>query len=165
VDDELVGAYPSPTGEHRFSAVDDELVGAYRNSSGAKVQLYVGHYRRQEQGKELAGDAGHALQSSASALTLDQGSGAPPIGEITQERAGKMRGVLFWYDINGRIVSDIYHAKGYMMWDALTRRRTNGAVIMIAWEGPDGVQSGANRELAIDFAQALMPILRDRLPS
>lgn len=168
LDDDLVGAYPSPTGERRFTAVDDELVRAYRSSSGARVQLYVGHYRRQQQGEELAGDAGHALQAAASGITLktvSTVSEALALSEVVQERAGTRRGVLFWYDINGRIVRDIYHAKGYTMWDALTRRRTNGAVVMIAWDGPAGVQSEAAREQAIRFAQALMPVLRRHLPS
>jgi hypothetical protein len=75
------------------------------------------------------------------------------------------RGLLFWYDMNGRIVSDIYRLKSYTIWDAVTRRRTNGAIVMIAWDGPAGAKSEASRERAIGFAQALVPVLRRHLPS
>ena len=66
IDDDLVdvGEYPSATGARRFAAVDDELVRAYKNSSGARVQLYIGYYRHQAQAKELAGDASSAAAAN-----------------------------------------------------------------------------------------------------
>ena len=54
--------------------------------------------------------------------------------------------MLFWYDVNGRIVADFYRLKSYTIWDAVTRRRTNGAVVMIAWDGPAGAESEAARQ-------------------
>lgn len=167
IDDDLVdvGGYPSPTGERRFTAVDDELVRVYRNSSGGRVQLYIGYYHRQEQGKELTGDASSALAAAASRLAITTESGTLELNEVVRERAGTLRGVLFWYDVNGRIVSDIYHLKGYTLWDGVTRRRTNGAVVMIAWNGPAGTEAAVAREHAIGFAEALIPVLRRHLPS
>jgi EpsI family protein len=167
IDDDLVdvGAYPSPTGEHRFTAADDELVRAYRSSSGSRVQLYIGYYHRQEQEKELTGDASTALAAVASTLILSTESGPLELKEVVKEKAGTRRGMLFWYDVNGRIVSDVYRLKSYTIWDAVTRRRTNGAVVMIAWDSPAGAQSEAVRQHAIRFAQALIPVLRQHLPS
>jgi EpsI family protein len=167
IDDDLVnvGGYPSQTGERRFIAVDDELVRVYRNSSGNRVQLYIGYYHRQEVAKELTGDAATALGAAASSLTLTAESQAFELNEIVRANAATRRGVLFWYDINGRIVSDIYRLKGYTIWDAVTRRRTNGAVVMVAWDGAAGAQSETAREDAIKFAQALLPVLRRHLPA
>jgi len=167
IDDDLVnvGGYPSLTGERRFAAVDDELVRVYRNSSGNRVRLYIGYYHRQEDGKELTGKAGTDLAVASSTLTLPAESRRLELNEIVQAKAGTRRGVLFWYDINGRIVSDFYRLKSYTIWDAVTRRRTNGAVVMIAWDGAPGAESEAARERAIEFAQALMPVLRRHLPS
>jgi EpsI family protein len=167
IDDDLVdvGQYPSATGQRRFSVVDDELVRAYRSSSGAQVQLYIGYYYRQHQGKELAGETSAALAAAASQFLLKTDSGTLELNEIVREKAGTRHGLIFWYDINGRIVSNMYQAKRYTIWDAVTRRRTNGAVVMIAWEGPAGVESEAAREQAIEFARALIPLLRQYLPS
>ena len=167
IDDDLVdvGGYPSATGERRFTAVDDELVRVYRNSSGDQVQLYIGYYRRQEDGRELTGDASKTLATAASNFTLTTESQPLEIDEIVREKAGTRRGVFFWYDINGRSVADVYRLKSYTVWDALTRRRTNGAIVMIAWDGPTGAKSEASREHAIAFTRALMPVLRRHLPS
>ena len=130
-----MGGYPTLTGERRFIATDDELVRVYRNSSGERVTLYIGYYHRQVDGKELTGEAGAALAAAASRVTLTSESGTLDVNEIVRAKAGARRGVLFWYDINGRIVSDLYRLKSYTIWDAMTRRRTNGAVVMIAWNG------------------------------
>jgi EpsI family protein len=167
IDDDLVdvGGYPSPTGERRFDGVDDELVRVYRNSAGDRVQLYIGYYHRQEQGKELTGDVGRALAAAASNLPLSIESGTLELNEVVRQKAGMRRGVLFWYDINGRIVPDSYRLKGYTIWDAVTRRRTNGAVVMIAWDGAAGAESEAAREQAMAFARELLPVLRQYLPS
>jgi EpsI family protein len=166
IDDELVnvGGYPTLTGERRFVAVDDELVRVYRDASGNRVRLYVGYYHRQEEGKELTGEAGTDLADAASPLTLTAGSLTLEVGEIVRAEAELSRGVLFWYNVNGRIISDFYRLKSYTIWDAVTRRRTNGAVVMVAWDSPAGAESEVARERAIEFAQTLIPVLRRRLP-
>jgi EpsI family protein len=166
IDDDLVdvGGYPSLTGERRFTAVDDEIVRVYRNASGQRVTLYIGYYRRQEAGKELAGEAGAALANAASTLALGTESARLELNEVVRENEGRRRGVLFWYDINGRIVSDFRHLKSYTIWDAVTRLRTNGAVVMIAWDDAAGAASDTARAQAIEFAQALVPVLRRHLP-
>jgi EpsI family protein len=164
LDGGFVGAHPA-SAARRFTSVDDELVRVYRSPNGTRVELYVGYYRRQEQGKELAGEAGHALHRIASASALRLESETIQLGEILQQTAGTERGLLFWYDVNGRILYDIYVAKGYTIWDALTRRRTNGAVVMIGWVSPSGRAFDAARREAIGFAEALVPVLRKQLPS
>jgi EpsI family protein len=165
IDDELLGAYPSPTGERRFVQVDDQLIRTYRHASGARVQLYVAYEHRQEQGKEIAGELAAILRNAARPATVDGESGPVAVREVVRDHSGTQRGILFWYDINGRIVPDIYRAKGYTLWDAVTRRRTNGAVVMIAWQGSPLVPASDARQRAIEFARVAMPLLRRHFPS
>jgi len=167
IDDDLVdvGSYPTVQGERRFESADDELVRVYRNASADRVDLYIGYYHRQEDGKELTGEASTALAAASSDVTLTTESGPVGIREIVRTKAAGRRGVLFWYEVNGRIVSDSYHLKGYTILDAITRRRTNGAVVMVAWSGAAGAKADAARERAMQFARALIPVLRQHLPS
>ena len=164
-DDEMLGAYPTETGERKFIAADDELVRTYRSGSGAQVRLYIGDYRRQGQGKELAGEAGYALAAVSSGLTVKVHSETIELNEVVRQAASTHRGVLYWYDVNGRVLPSVRRAKGYTILDALTRRRTNAAVVAIAWEETSGSQSGVARQKAVEFAQVLLPVLRQRLPS
>ena len=52
-----------------------------------------------------------------------------------------------------------------MMWDALTRRRTNGAVVMVEWGQPTGPDSEASRREVIAFVRQLVPLLPRDIPS
>jgi EpsI family protein len=165
IDDDLLGAYPSPTGERRFVQVDDQLIRTYRHVSGARVQLYVAYYHRQVQGKEIAGELAGILRNQARPATIEGETGPIAVRELVRDRAGTQRGMLFWYDVNGRIVPDIYRVKGYTLWDAVTRRRTNGAVVMIAWQGSPLIPASDARQRAIEFARAAMPLLRHHFPS
>jgi EpsI family protein len=164
IDDELVHAYPSPAGERRFAAADDELVRTYRNSAGERIQLYVGYHRSQREGKELLGEAARALNTAASTIEVDLGATTFELRQVTP-RPDARRGVLYWYDLNGRVVNDLFLMKGYMVWDAMTRRRSNGAVVMVAWEGRDDRDAETSRKGALDFAQAILPLLPNYIPS
>jgi len=166
IDDELVHAYPGPTGEHHFAAIDDELVRTYQDSAGQRVRLYIGYHRSQREGKELvSGDAGHILNVAATPVTVSLGAEAVELRQVQQKLANGARGLLYWYDINGRMLSNLYLAKHYMVWDALTRRRTNGAVVMVAWENDSSTEAEASRVKAAAFAQAILPLLPKFIPS
>ncbi len=165
IEDSFVGAYPSPAGERRFQRIDDEIVREYSNDAGERIRLYVGYYRRQDQGKEIASEAGHVLQSAARDLPVELPTGTIQLKEVVQRNANSERGLLYWYDVNGRVVSNVYAAKVYTVWDALTRARTNGAVVMIAWQADAGPMSQHARENAIAFARVLLVQLRPLLPS
>jgi hypothetical protein len=64
-----------------------------------------------------------------------------------------------------RVISNMYVAKGYTIWDAMTRARTNGAVVMIAWHSGARSTPHQARRNAIAFASGLLPHLRALLPS
>jgi EpsI family protein len=165
IDDELVHAYPSAEGERHFMALDDELVRAYRLASGERVRLYIGYHRSQREGKELAGEASHALNAVATPIQLHVGSRTVELGQVVQVRPKSSRGVLYWYDLNGRVSSSMYLAKQYMVWDSLTRGRSNGAIVMIEWETVDNRDAESSRMKAAAFAQSILPLLPTFIPS
>jgi EpsI family protein len=165
-DDLLPTAYPSRSGARRFTSVDidDELVRTYQNASGERVRLYVGYDRYQQDGKALDGEASGLLHAAARPLRLGNAdSTAIEINQVVWPQSGD--GMFFWYDFNGRIVTNRYAAKAYMLWDAVTRFRTNGAVIMVAWSRPRTADLDSSRRCAMGFVRALLPVLTRYLPT
>jgi EpsI family protein len=154
-DEKLLHLYPSPTGERHFAAVDQEVLRTYHNSTGARVDLYVGYYWNQSDGKELTGDVGHALHKLGSPVGVSVGNAGTVVREVVQRREEGPRGVLFWYIVNDRVTSNIYIAKLYTVWDAMTRWRTSGAVVMVAWDA-EKTDPDRARAAALDFAGALL---------
>jgi len=54
--------------------------------------------------------------------------------------------------------------KWYLFWDAMTRNRTDGALVRLtALVQPGGDLADADRQL-VDFAQAVYPYLSDYIP-
>ncbi len=165
-DEAFLGVHPTSDGERRFADVDEELVRSYRNAAGARLELYVGYRRSQEEGRELAGAVGRALDALAAPVVVAIGDQQVALNRVVQTRPSRRRGVLYWYDLNGRIVTNIYRVRAYALWDAITRRRTNGAILMVAWDAPaDAASADAAQAHAVAFAQALIPLLSRYLPS
>jgi EpsI family protein len=157
------GALPLAT-DIRLTSPDDEIVRHYRNASGDRVRLYVAYYRRQEAGKELSHYALEPLDAGAQRLALDHQTGGR--SEFIRNGGGNGQTLLFWYDINGRIVDNLYAAKAYTIWDALTRRRTNAAVVVVHLEPlTHRVDGSKAQDSAMGFVRAVLPALRRSFPS
>jgi EpsI family protein len=158
-DIELTGGYPTPSGERHFQQLDDELLRTYSTPAGRRIQLYIGYYGRQEDGKELATDVSLALEQRASRVFVPLASDTQTLSEVVQHQGDASRGIVFWYDVNGRIVDSIYLAKAYTAFDTFARHRSNGGVVMLGWDTRDG----GTREDALLFAQTILPLLRHHL--
>jgi EpsI family protein len=165
IDDAFLHAYPTPNGERRFVRADDELTRVYRSEKGDRVRLFIGYHRSQHEGKELASDLSGLLASVASPVSLPVGTSTVTVNEVSHESANKQRTVLYWYVLNGRIVTDMRRAKMYMVWDAIAHRRTNGAVVMLGWESTPGRDAESSRRKALELADAVSTLLSQYFPS
>jgi len=141
---------------YKIRGADHEFYRTYRTTSGKEIHLYIGYFELQEQGKELISYKTKDLHLNASKIEVDLDSRSSiqinkrvvPLRRtlsneerfitLSSSQVGERQGggtlLLFWYDINGRIVSNRYLAKVYTAWDALIHRKTNGAVIMLVSE-------------------------------
>ena len=71
--------------------------------------------------------------------------------------------VLYWYQSQGRIIASEYSAKFYLVWDALTRNRTDGALVRIITPVIQNDEAGA-LERAKSFARDMFPLLQQHIP-
>ncbi len=115
---------------------DHELRRRYRDASGAQVDVYVGYLASQTQGKELLNYRTAELHRGALPVELQvAGAGPRPVvNTVIRADHGRRYAGLFWYDLNGRVVTDRYWAKAYSMWDALVVGRNNGAIVWLTTE-------------------------------
>lgn len=72
--------------------------------------------------------------------------------------------VYYWFQQRGRIITNEYLVKWYLFWDALTRNRSDGAMIRLITPIPAGSEQGADAVLQ-DFARTLAPRLDRYLPN
>jgi len=171
---------------YRILGVNHELSRTYRMTSGETIYLYIGYFESQEQGKELIGYKTKDLHLNASKIEVDLNSHSsiqinkrvvPLRGTLKNDepfiipsspRVGERQGggtlLLFWYDLNGRIVSNRYLAKVYTAWDALIHGKTNGAVIMLVSEFQNAEDLPKILVSSKAFSRKIWPLLQQYLP-
>lgn len=72
--------------------------------------------------------------------------------------------VLYWYQSQGRVIASEYLAKACLVWDALRRNRTDGALVRIVFPVVRG-DEGAAMERAKAFVRVIFPLLQAHIPS
>ena len=72
--------------------------------------------------------------------------------------------VLYWYQSQGRVIASEYSAKVYLVWDALTKNRSDGALVRIVSPVIRGDESAA-LERATSFAREIFPTLQEHIPN
>jgi EpsI family protein len=72
--------------------------------------------------------------------------------------------VLYWYQDRGRIITSEYWAKIFMVVDAITRNRTDGAFVRITVPFTNQTEEDMLTQ-GTAFAELIFPLLQEYLPS
>ena len=91
------------------------------------------------------------------------GRGEPAtINRVLIGREGDRQLVLYWYQERGRIIANEYIAKLYLIADAATRNRTDGALVRIS--APVVGSEEVTLQQMLEFARTVYPELSESLP-
>jgi EpsI family protein len=71
---------------------------------------------------------------------------------------------LYWYEGRGRSVASEYWSKAYLVWDAASRHRTDGALVRVLSPVGRGESTAEAARRAETFAARLLPILPAYVP-
>jgi EpsI family protein len=157
---------PSFFTNSREVGVDQELSRIYETSSGDSVRIYVGYFEYQKQAKELISYKTTELHNHATKIKVGMNPrGYVEINKVIQGGGKKNTLTLFWYDFNGRVVTDEYTVKFYTVWDAFTRGRTNGAVIILTADFINKEDLPGTLMKVEGFVNSIYPFFRNYLPS
>jgi len=132
--DHVMRAYLPPDSTAADGA---DLAGRMRQSA-APVWLYVGYYGSQRRGasyhspKNCLPGAGWQFESSVPVTGVIPGAPATAVNRVVIEKGFERQLLLYWYQDRGRVVASEYAAKGYLIWDAMTRNRTDGALVRVS---------------------------------
>jgi EpsI family protein len=158
--------------------VDDYLNRMYVRHDTA-VGFYVGYYGSQRQGDTihsplncLPGAGWRPVKQERVRievpLTVDgTESRSIYVNRLTIEKGLERDVVLYWYQFHGRVVASEYSSRALMVFDALRRNRTDGALVRIIApvRTPDPSEELAGFNAAVAFARAVFPLLSRYLPA
>jgi EpsI family protein len=151
---------------------DDYVLADYRVGDGQPVNLYAAYYRSQRKGQSA-----HSPQSclpgggweisSINSMDLPANSGmvrSLHVNRALIQKDDQKQIVLYWFKQRDRILSDEYLVKLYLFWDALSRGRTDGALVRIAsLVGPGETEDIVDQRL-MRFVATIDPELARYVP-
>jgi len=160
--------------------VDDYITRVYQSTettggpSAARHQLgfYVGYYTSQRQGDTihspmncLPGARWQPVSLSTVPITTSTQGDSPVVNRVIIQKGEDRQLVLYWYQGRGRVIANEYVSKAYLVWDAGTRNRSDGALVRVI--SPilrSETGTGHAERRATEFAAQVYPLLNKFLP-
>ena len=155
--------------ESALSEREDQKRQMARVASYLPVWLYVGFYQSQRTGATyhspkncLPGAGWQFMESDFITLTMpDQTS--ITVNKVLIQKGLEKQVILYWYHDRGRVIASEYWAKGYLVWDAMTKNRSDGSLVRISVPVKDGTVQEAFDQ-GVEFLRDLWPTLLEYMP-
>lgn len=149
--------------------VSDYINRVYVNQQLELAQLYVGYYASQRTGdtihspKNCLPGAGWDPVRSGYITLSGAGAGHFVVNEYVIQQGLDRQLVFYWYQGRGRVIASEYSGKFWMVADAISRNRTDGALVRLVTPMNDG-EAQARMRLA-SFTRVLLPYLENIIPN
>jgi exosortase D (VPLPA-CTERM-specific) len=151
---------------------DDYMLADFRSGDGQPVNLYAAYYQSQRKGQSA-----HSPQSclpgggweinSINSMDLPASPGmvrSLHVNRALIQKDSQKQIVLYWFKQRDRILTNEYLVKVFLFWDALSRGRTDGALVRIAsLVGPGETEDIVDQRL-LRFVSTIEPELNRYVP-
>lgn len=151
--------------------VDDYVSRIYAIDGVQALSLYVGYYASQRRGDTIHSPmnclpgAGWTPVVAARTRVDVPGRGPIDVNRVLIQKGEERQVAVYWYQGRGRAVASEYWSKAFLVWDAATRNRTDGALVRVVspirpTDASDGVADARTRR----FVRDIYPFLGAYLP-
>jgi len=152
--------------------LDDYVLADYVDSAGDAINLYIPYYQSQRKGEAvhsprscLPGGGWQMRDFGQRTLTGVIVDGhALRVNRVVIELGNERELVYYWFEQRGRVIDNEFVVKWFLFWDALTRHRTDGAMIrLITPLAAASSEADADRRMT-EFVGQFAPRLRAYIP-
>lgn len=139
--------------------------------NGRSVDFYIAYYESQRKGESihspetcLPGSGWDFRQAGMAQVLMATPDRSLMVNRAIMEKSGSRQLGYFWFPARGRILTNAWEMKLYTFWDALTRRRTDGALVRLITPitGSESVEEAEKR--LQEFTKQIVPILDEYIP-
>jgi len=149
-------------------SVSDYTNRLYSTTGTAPVQLYVGFYGSQKTGDTihspkncLPGSGWNPIRAGETTIGVARGRQIVVNEYLIQHDQDKQL-VFYWYQGRGRVIASEYAAEFWMVTDAVSKNRTDGALVRVIT--PVANNEAAAQASLVSFTQGLFPQLDEIIP-
>lgn len=152
--------------------MSDYTIMAYQGPAGRSVNFYVAYYESQSKGESIHSPAtclpgsGWIFEKAGKRdiPVAWRGGATMSVNRAFMSRAGYRQLAYYWFPQRDRILTNAYQLKIFNFWDALTRHRTDGALVRLltpVYENEEVEEADQRLEA---FAGEVVPVLEEYLP-
>ncbi|MBW1644912.1 MAG: VPLPA-CTERM-specific exosortase XrtD [Deltaproteobacteria bacterium] len=150
--------------------LSDYTIVDYQNDRGRAVNFYVAYYESQRKGESIHSPAtclpssGWNFEQAGEIAVQIPGGRRLRVRRALMSKGDMRQVVYYWFPQRGRDLTNAYQLKFYAFWDALTKHRTDGALVrLITPVYADETVAAADRRLQ-EFLRQVVPVLDTYLP-
>jgi exosortase D (VPLPA-CTERM-specific) len=153
--------------------LDDYILVDYLKGNVNLINLYVAYYASQRAGESAHSPrscipgGGWRIQSISPHAVEGARIGGLPllVNRLVIQKGDNRQLVYYWFQQRGRIITNEYMVKWYLLWDALRLNRTDGAMIRLTTQiPPNGDIAEADKQLS-KFTQTVVSTLNNYIPN
>ncbi len=133
------------------------------------ISLYIGYYESQRTGATyhspkncLPGAGWNFADTSMASVPMTKDGPLIRINKVLIQKGVEQQLVLYWYHDRGRVIASEYWAKGYMIWDSMTKNRTDGSLVRIIVPVSNTPEEAF--EIGVAFLKDMWPALLTHMP-
>ena len=155
-----------------YLKLDDHLVADYVKAQHGAINFYVAYYASQKKGESahsprtcIPGGGWQIKEIAQKKIDDVSINGAPlNVNRVIIQKGDARQLVYYWFQQRGRNITNEYLVKWYIFWDALTRNRTDGALVRLTAFVPSSRDLDEADKLLGDFTREVAVPLRDYVP-
>jgi EpsI family protein len=150
---------------------DDILTRDYVSPEG-HANLFIAYFKTQRAGQSphspkncLPGAGFEPVESASGRIDVPVEGRSIHINKWVVANGEDESVVLYWYQSQGRVIADEFAAKFYLVADSIRRHRSDTALVRVVVPVRGDMTREKASKTAIDFVQAMYPMISSWLPS
>jgi EpsI family protein len=152
---------------------DDYIISSFSDGKGTPIEFYAAYYGSQATGQSshsprncLPGGGWQIKESATKQIPGVLVDGVPLIvNRFVIRKEDIQQLVYYWFQGRGRITTNEYMVKWYLFWDALTKQRTDGALVRLTTYVPPGDDIVDADKRLTQFAKDVENVLTPYIPN
>jgi len=152
--------------------LSDYTIVDYKNAQGKAVNFYIAYYESQRKGESIHTPAtclpgGGWIFKQAGAVTVPlpgHNQDFMRVNRAFMRKSGYKQLSYYWFPQRGRILTNAYELKIFAFWDALTKHRTDGALVRLITPVYESEELEDADERLQGFVGEVVPLLAQYLP-
>jgi EpsI family protein len=153
--------------------LSDYVIIDFRNDAGKNINFYTAYYASQTKGESihtpatcLPGSGWTFEESGLVSIPIEnrEGNRTIRVNRAFMEKDGQKQLTYYWFPQRGRIPGNLFELKFFVFWDAITQRRTDGALVRVITPVMPSERVEDAEKRVQSFVQQAVPILDGYLP-